>query len=45
MHIVAVIAAALTVGVEGVAAQRASPHESVSGTVDGARITITYGRP
>jgi DUF2911 family protein len=24
---------------------RASPHESVSGTVDGAKITIVYGRP
>ena len=25
--------------------RRASPHESVSGTVDGNDITITYGRP
>jgi hypothetical protein len=25
--------------------QRASPHEAVSGTVDGTDITITYGRP
>ena len=25
--------------------RRASPHESVSGTVDGSDITITYGRP
>jgi hypothetical protein len=24
---------------------RASPHESVSGTVDGANLTIVYGRP
>ena len=24
---------------------RASPHESVSGTVDGSEITMTYGRP
>jgi len=24
---------------------RASPHESVSGTVDGAQVTIVYGRP
>jgi hypothetical protein len=35
---------ALAAGVEG-AAQRASPHESVSGTVDGATLTVTYGRP
>lgn len=25
--------------------KRISPHESVTGTVDGARLTITYGRP
>jgi hypothetical protein len=25
--------------------QRVSPHESVSATIDGAEITITYGRP
>ena len=25
--------------------RRVSPHESISGMVDGARITITYGRP
>jgi hypothetical protein len=25
--------------------KRASPHETVSGTVDGAKISITYGRP
>jgi len=24
---------------------RASPHESVSGTIDGSEITVTYGRP
>ncbi|HEY7289855.1 MAG TPA: DUF2911 domain-containing protein [Vicinamibacterales bacterium] len=24
---------------------RVSPHESVSGTVDGATVTVTYGRP
>jgi DUF2911 family protein len=35
----------LAVGVEGAAQQRASPHESVSETVDGAALTITYGRP
>jgi hypothetical protein len=27
------------------AGQRASPHESTSGTIDGATLTITYGRP
>ena len=26
-------------------AQRASPHETVSATVDGAKISVTYGRP
>src|ERR1700681_2615563 len=25
--------------------RRASPHESISGTIDGTDITITYGRP
>ncbi len=25
--------------------QRASPHETVSATIDGAKISITYGRP
>jgi hypothetical protein len=25
--------------------QRASPHETVTGTVDGAKISVTYGRP
>ncbi len=25
--------------------RRASPHESTSGTVDGADVTVTYGRP
>lgn len=25
--------------------QRASPHETVSATVDGAKISVTYGRP
>ncbi len=29
----------------GAQAQRASPHESVSNTVDGADLTIVYGRP
>lgn len=26
-------------------AQRASPHETTSATVDGAKISVTYGRP
>jgi Protein of unknown function (DUF2911) len=26
-------------------AQRVSPHETASGTVDGAKISVTYGRP
>jgi len=34
----------LTLGAIG-AAQRASPHESVTETVGGAQITVTYGRP
>jgi hypothetical protein len=29
----------------GEAGQRASPHESTAGTIDGATLTITYGRP
>ena len=29
----------------GAQARRASPHESVSGTIDGAQVTIVYGRP
>ena len=41
---VLVVGAALTL-VEARQAQRASPHESVSTTVDGSAIEITYGRP
>jgi hypothetical protein len=40
----ALICAALTVAEAG-QRNRISPHENVSGTVDGATITITYGRP
>ncbi|MGE0040015.1 MAG: DUF2911 domain-containing protein [Vicinamibacterales bacterium] len=46
-----VIAAAALVLAAGVAhprpvdAQRASPHETVTATVDGAKISVTYGRP
>jgi len=29
----------------GEAGQRLSPHESTTGSIDGARLTITYGRP
>ncbi|MGD9904672.1 MAG: DUF2911 domain-containing protein [Vicinamibacterales bacterium] len=46
--IAAAIAAVLAVpGAALVAAQqkRASPHETVKGVVDGANVTITYGRP
>jgi len=36
-----------SVGARGAASQtgRISPHESVTGTVDGAQLTIVYGRP
>src|SRR5436305_11661400 len=36
---------AVVVGVSAVRAQRASPHESVSASIDGADISIAYGRP
>lgn len=47
MNVVAAVTVlvALALAVEGAAQQRASPHESVSETVDRAAITITYGRP
>jgi Protein of unknown function (DUF2911) len=32
-------------GTTGLVAQRASPHETVTATVDGAKISVTYGRP
>ena len=32
-------------GTTGLLAQRASPHETVTATVDGAKISVTYGRP
>ena len=38
--LVAVITVALLLG-----QPRASPHDAVSGTIDGAQITVTYGRP
>jgi hypothetical protein len=41
------VAIARSAGISGAAGQqkRISPHESVTGTVDGAKLTITYGRP
>jgi hypothetical protein len=41
------VAIARSPGIIGAAGQqkRISPHESVTCTVDGARLTITYGRP
>ena len=40
---IVIVAAALTwVRAQG---RRISPHESTSGTIDSAEITITYGRP
>lgn len=46
---IACVTAAVLFGlasIDGAVAQnRASPHESVSRTIDGAQITITYGRP
>ena len=41
---IAAIATAL-LAADGGQQNRLSPHESVTGTVDGATITITYGRP
>jgi hypothetical protein len=46
MAAVAVLAAALLSGASDSQAQaRRSPHESTAGSVDGATLTITYGRP
>jgi hypothetical protein len=39
------ILAAAFIATTGVLAQRASPHETVNATVDGAKISVTYGRP
>lgn len=48
-HIIATIAVAAILASVHPALQaqrpRVSPHESVTGTVDGARVTIVYGRP
>ena len=43
--VVLVIGSALAVALHARQAGRASPHESVTETIDGSRITITYGRP
>jgi hypothetical protein len=43
--ITAFIVALACIGTTGVLAQRASPHETVNATVDGAKISVTYGRP
>src|SRR5271157_1209291 len=39
--------AAIAVSTLPLAAQqkRTSPHETVSGVIDGSRVTVTYGRP
>ncbi|MEZ5293376.1 MAG: DUF2911 domain-containing protein [Vicinamibacterales bacterium] len=46
-YIWAVIVAAVAVaaGVGTAQEQRVSPHETVKGTIDGANVSITYGRP
>jgi hypothetical protein len=41
--VIALLAAVALAG--NLHAQRASPHETVSANVDGAKISITYGRP
>ena len=43
--LVVIGASALAVALYARQSGRASPHESVSETIDGSRITITYGRP
>ncbi len=42
IFVVALASLAFTTGEAG---QRVSPHESTTGVIDGARVTITYGRP
>jgi len=44
-RLVAVSALAVFAGVPVGAQSRISPHEPTSGIIDGARITVTYGRP
>ena len=43
--VVLIVVAGLGTAIYAGQARRASPHESVSETVDGTAITITYGRP
>ncbi|MGE3277790.1 MAG: DUF2911 domain-containing protein [Vicinamibacterales bacterium] len=48
MRFLTVVALVLVAGLalpQAVELQRASPHETVSATVDGAKISVTYGRP
>jgi hypothetical protein len=45
MQIGVVVASIASAGPLAQERQRLSPHETVSATVDGARISITYGRP
>jgi hypothetical protein len=40
-----IVALACLIGTAGLLAQRASPHETVNASVDGAKISVTYGRP
>lgn len=40
-----IVALAFLIGTAGLLAQRASPHETVNATVDGAKVSVTYGRP
>ena len=41
-----ILALAMTAGLmTAVHAQRASPHETAKATIDGAMITVEYGRP
>lgn len=39
------VSAFVVLSVPGAAQSRISPHEQTSGVIDGARITVTYGRP
>ncbi len=43
--VLAAVAAGTFVAIEASQRRRASPHESTDGTIDGAALTITYGRP
>ena len=46
VRVFAAVALALAIGATSMSAQPpGSPHETVSAVVDGAKVTITYGRP